>query len=47
MLEAQADLTESLREMLGPVAQHYDHKQIECAPVPNAVQLLINAEAGD
>jgi hypothetical protein len=33
--------------MLGPVGQHYEHKQIECPFVPNAVELLIDTELGD
>ena len=27
----------SLRQMLGPVGQHYEHEKIQCAFVPNAI----------
>src|SRR5678815_2912440 len=35
-----------LREMLGPVCQHDNHQEIECAFVPNAVQLFVKSEVG-
>src|SRR3954469_8859263 len=36
----------SLREMLSPVSEHDEHKRVQCAPVPHAVQLFVNAGTG-
>src|SRR5688500_2197730 len=36
-----------LAQVLGPMGQHYEHKNIKCASVPNTIQLLIKTKVGD